>query len=101
MIEYALFILGVVGLVPLYPFDGNGVEALFLLVTLFAGLHVFHLYDGKQANYFVTLFAFSGIISSVFLFDTTPTHEIYLLSLLIFTLIAFLALRLKKDFAQG
>ncbi len=84
---------------------------MYLTITLFAGLHVFHLYDGKKANTAVLTVAVAGILFAGYftalelplLFSEglrayvlgLPTCA---LGLIFYTIIAFLSLRLRKDF---
>jgi hypothetical protein len=135
-IEYALFLLGLGGM----SFAGYlagvkffsqtcafneacpyflGIPAcyvgffLFTAITFFAGLHVFHLYDGEKANYNVLLLAVTGVLfAGYFSFIELPTliqngFSAYFFSLptcmyglFFFLAIALFSYRLRKDFIK-
>lgn len=88
--------------------------AMYLIITIFAGLHVFHKYDGQKANTIVLYTAILGILfAGYFTILELPLLlseglSAYLLGLptcalgLIFYLItAVLSLSIRRDFTNG
>lgn len=87
--------------------------AMYTVIVLFAGLHVFHLYDGKKANLAVLTVSFLGIIFAgyytllevpklfaegiVAYLSVLPTCAI---GLIFYVTIGLLSLRLRKDFTK-
>jgi hypothetical protein len=102
-IEWSLFVLGLLGLILSLWLEANLVEkVLFGVVTLFAGLHVFHLYDGHKSNHFVvagslTLVAYTAYITVT----TTPSEPVAYASLALSIILAVLSLRLRQDFHKN
>lgn len=85
---------------------------MYLIITLFAGLHVAHLYDGKKANQIVLITACLGIIFAgyftatelpVLFSDGLSAYMLGLptcaLGLIFYVIIATLSLRLARDFS--
>ena len=101
-IEWSLFILGILGLL-LSVVESNLIEkVLFGVIILFAGLHVFHLYDGHKANRFVVAGSLTLVAYTTYLVFTTNTdgHLLYT-SLPISALLLALSLRLRRDFHKN
>ncbi len=136
-IEWALFILGLGGL----AFSGylSGVKffsetcafnescpyflgypacyygfGMYLLITLYTGLHVVHRIEGKKANQIVLAVSLVGILfAGYFTFGELPVLfeeglSAYVLGLptcalglIFYTIIALLSLRLRRDFNRA
>jgi len=98
-----LFVLGLLGLLLSIWFDASIVEkVLFAVVTLFAGLHVFHLYDGHKANHFVvagslTLVAYTAYVA----ITTTPSEVGAYTGLALGALLSILSFKLRRDFHKN
>jgi hypothetical protein len=99
-IEWSLFILGLAGLLLSIWLGWTMVEiALFAAVTLFAGLHVFHLYDGHKSNHVVVAGSLALVAYTAYLAITsTPSSYIAYASLGVGVLLSILSLRLRRDF---
>lgn len=123
-IEYTLFVLGLFGLV-LSGFVSTGIYSnqiclleggctylfglpacylgtiLFALVSVFSGLHVFHLFDGKRANEIVLVSSLLGLLSTGYLvfndFSVVPNACDY--GFIIFLALTSLSFRLRQDFS--
>jgi len=85
--------------------------SMFVIITLFDGLHVAHWFDGKRANEIVLAVSLLGILFAGY-FTALELPKLFsegilayvlglptcALGLIFFCIIAFLAHRLKKDF---
>lgn len=72
---------------------------LFSVVTLFAGLHVFHLYDGHKSNHVVVAGSLALVAYTAYVAVTTTSSEYVTYSgLAIGVLLSVLSLRLRRDF---
>jgi hypothetical protein len=101
-IEWSLFILGVLGVAAAVWF-GTALTPtlLFAGITLFAGLHVFHLYDGHKANHVVIVGSLALIVYSVYALATGASTGLpAYLTLGLAVLLSLLSLRLRRDFHQ-
>jgi uncharacterized membrane protein len=87
--------------------------AMYLIITIFAGLHVFHKYDGEKANRIVLVTAYLGILFAgyftltelpLLLSEGLSAYVLGLptcaLGLIFYIIIARLSLRIKRDFNQ-
>ena len=85
--------------------------AMYLIITLFAGLHVAHRYDGMRANRIILTVSLLGVLFSGYftlleigtLFTDGITAYVLglptcALGLIFYLLLASLSLRLRKDF---
>lgn len=114
-IEWALAVLGALGLlvgalalqditsiVFGVPFAYHFL-AVFSVVTFFAILHVFHLFDGKRANQVIIAASGVGIVLCVLsiMLDASLAAQQYWWGTLILTVaVAALALVLHRDFRK-
>jgi hypothetical protein len=86
---------------------------MYLAIALFAGLHVFHLYDGKKANGVVLAVSSLGIIfAGYFTVGELPLlfaqgFSAYIfglptcaLGLIFYIMIALFSFRLRSDFTN-
>lgn len=86
--------------------------ALFLLIALLGGLHVYHFMEGKKANQLVTLVAVLGVLfAGYYTLGDIPTlledgFSAYALGLptcayglILYLFVLILSLRLQKDFS--
>lgn len=102
-IEWSLFVVGLIGLLLSLLLDATIVEkVLFGGVTLFAGLHVFHLYDGHKSNHFVVAGSIAIVAYTAYVaVTTTPSENITYTGLGLGVLLSILSLRLRKDFHKN
>jgi uncharacterized membrane protein len=86
---------------------------MFTIIALFAGLHVFHLYDGQKANQIVLSTSLLGIVfAGYFTLGELPLLmqeglSAYLLGLptcalglIFYCIVALLSFRLRRDFTN-
>ncbi len=102
-IEWALFVIGLIGFSVSMLFDSSVVEkVLFGVVTLFAGLHVFHLYDGHKSNHVVVAGSLAVVIYTAYVTVITPPNEyIANTNIVLGLVLSTLSLRLRKDFHKN
>lgn len=99
-IEWSLFILGVIGQSVSYLLQAGLLQmVLFGIITIFAGLHVFHLYDGHKANHVVVAGSLTLTVYLAYLaFTTNVSEPLAYMPLAVSVLLAVLSLRLRRDF---
>jgi len=102
-IEWALFILGLIGTGLSFLFGATTIQmVLFAVGTLFAGLHVFSFYDGHKSNHVVVttslaLVVYTGYILLINLQGIMSEYDV-LSGLVASVLLSLLSLRLRRDF---
>ncbi len=102
-IEWLLFILGLIGLGTSLLLGGGQIElSLFGTGTVFAGLHVFHLFDGRSANRVVMvtsiiLATYTGYMAVTNILNGHTQYSV-ITSFGVSLLLSLFALRLRSDF---
>lgn|GEM_PF-1530891 len=102
-IEWSLFIFGLVGLLLSVWAGAMLVQTiLFGVGTLFAGLHVFHLYDGHKSNHVVVASSLTLVVYIIYtvVINLSIIMNDYstMVGLAIAILLSVLSLRLRRDF---
>lgn len=105
-IEWALFILGVMGIGLSLWFGAATVQTFtFGLEALFAGLHAFKIYDGQKANHVVVitslaLVGYTGYLTITNLQNLMSEYAVTS-GLIVGLLLTVLSLRLRQDFHRA
>jgi len=102
-IEWSLFVIGLIGLFSQFFLGADLLTAAILaIVTQFAGLHVFHWYDGHKANHVVVagallLVIYTGYLAISKLSSITNEYSATA-SFVLGVALLILSLRLRRDF---
>lgn len=102
-IEWALFVFGLVGVAASVWLDATVIQiGLFVVGTLFAGLHAFKMYDGHKSNHVVVATALSLVVytgyATITSIESIAQNQAVIYGLLISVLLSILSLRLRRDF---